>query len=333
MKAFQTALILGIVIGAVSFSQALTIKVGSIAPDGSPWDMALKKMTTEWTRISNGQLQFKIYPGGIVGSENDMVRKMRIGQIQAAVFTGIGMGYIAPEVIALNLPFLVENDDELDYLMARITPYFDELIEKKGFHVAGWAKSGWVHFFSTKKALTPDEMKPLALGTSEGDPDMLQAWRAIGFNAVALSTNETMTALQSGMIEAYYSTPLASAAFQWFALAQHMSDFKVAPLLGGFVLDKKTWDKIPDDIKPELKKTASKIFKEMYIDILKLEDDAIAVMKKNGLQIHHMPKDVVEQWHEVSVKGYNIYIGKTFPRSLYTRLQNIINEYRSKKNR
>ena len=83
---------------------ALTIKVGSIAPSGSPWDKALKKIAAEWKTISGGTIEMKIYPGGIVGTETDMIRKMRIGQIQAAIFTDMGMSYISPEVFSMGPP-------------------------------------------------------------------------------------------------------------------------------------------------------------------------------------------------------------------------------------
>jgi len=151
---------------------ATVIKVGSLAPEGSPWDTALKKMAAEWKALSEGTIELKIYPGGIVGNEPDMIRKMRIGQLQAAAFTGMGMSYIAPEVFALSLPFLVRDDDELDYLMDKTAVRFAKLIEDKGFVVVVWSKAGWVNFFSKKPVVYPADLRQQKIAVAESEPEM-----------------------------------------------------------------------------------------------------------------------------------------------------------------
>lgn len=329
LKKTVTACLIAVL--AVMPLKAMVIKVGSIAPEGSPWDVALKKIAVQWNKISGGELTLKIYPGGIVGAEPDMIRKMRIGQLQAAIFTGVGMSYISPEVLSLSLPFLVDNDDELDYLMMKTTPYFNELIKKKGFHVVTWSKAGWVNLFSKKKVIYPADLKAMPLAVSEADPDMLQSWRAIGFNAVPLATNDIMTGLQSGMIESFYAPPLVSAAFQWFALAPNMSDLRIAPMVGGFVVTEKTWQQIPEALKPKLAEATKKIVVDLYADTIRLEKEAVATMKKHKLVIHHIPADIVPLWRKESEIGYKVFIGKTFPRSFYDELKAYIADYRSKK--
>ncbi|MCF7929535.1 MAG: TRAP transporter substrate-binding protein DctP, partial [Spirochaetales bacterium] len=127
---------------------ALTIKLGSVAPAGPPWDKGLKQMAAEWHEISDGRIDVKIYPGGIVGTEPDMIRKMRIGQLQAAVFTSLGMNSISQDVMALSIPFLIRNDAELDYLLEKITPELNERMERSGFTVIAWAPAGWATVFA-----------------------------------------------------------------------------------------------------------------------------------------------------------------------------------------
>ncbi len=309
---------------------ALTIKVGSIAPDGSPWDKALKKIAAEWKAISGGTIDMKIYPGGIVGNEPDMIRKMRIGQLQAAIFTGVGMSYISPEIFSMSLAFLVRDDRELDYIMGKMTPYYEKLTLKKGFVTVTWAKAGWVNFFSTRPVVYPRDLKTLKLSVAENDAEMLQAWRSMGYNAIPLSTNDLMTALQNGMIEAYYAPPLVSASFQWFGIAKHMCGIRIAPMIGGFVVSKKTWDQIPASMRPKLVASAKKVVDQLYIDTKTLETSAIATMKKNGLVIHEVPADAARLWEKEGYKGYEAYVGKTFSRDLLTKIQGYLKEYRSK---
>ena len=309
----------------------LTIKVGSIAPDGSPWDRALKQIASEWKAISGGTIEMKIYPGGIVGNEPDMIRKIRIGQLQAAIFTGMGMSYISPEVFSLSLPFLVLNDNELDYLMKKATPGFEKLIEKKGFVVVVWMKAGWVNFFSVKPVVYPRDLKPMKLSVAENDAELLQAWRVNGYNAIPLSTNDLMTALQNGMVEAFYAPPLVAASFQWFGIAQHMCGIRIAPLIGGFTLSKKTWEEIPPSLRPKLVKSAKQIVDNLYLETITLEKSAIETMKKHGLKIHEVPPDAAKLWLKEASNAYDVYVGKTFSREFLEKLKGYLKEYREKK--
>lgn len=310
--------------------QATTLKIGSIAPDGSPWDTALKKISAEWKAISGGKIKLKIYPGGIVGNEPDMIRKMRIGQIQGAIFTGVGMSYITPEVFSISLPFLVRNDAELDYLLKKITPHFNSLIKKKGFIVVVWSKAGWVNIFSRKPVVYPRDLKSQKLTVSEGDAEVLQSWRVLGYNAIPLSTNDLMTSLQNGMVDAFYTPPLVAASFQWFGIAQHMCDLKLAPMIGGIVINQKTWDEIPAEMRPKMMKAAKKIIDDLYVETNALEKKAIATMLKHGLKIHNAPPDAVAAWEKEVQHAYDVFVGKTFSRELLERLQGYTKEYRSK---
>jgi TRAP-type C4-dicarboxylate transport system substrate-binding protein len=309
----------------------LTIKVGSIAPDGSPWDRALKKIASEWKAISGGTIDMKIYPGGIVGNEPDMIRKIRIGQLQAATFTGMGMSYISPDVFSLSLPFLVLNDNELDFLMKKVTPGFEKLIEKKGFVVVVWMKAGWVNFFSVKPVVYPRDLKPMKLSVAENDAELLQAWRVNGYNAIPLATNDLMTALQNGMVEAFYAPPLVAASFQWFGIAQHMCGIRIAPLIGGFTLSKKTWEEIPPSLRPKLVKSAKQIVDNLYLETIMLEKSAIDTMKKHGLKIHEVPPDAAKLWLKEASNAYDVYVGKTFSREFLEKLKGYLKEYREKK--
>jgi TRAP-type C4-dicarboxylate transport system substrate-binding protein len=326
----------GIISLIIAFAAAmplypLTIKVGSIAPDGSPWDRALKNIAADWKTISGGAIEMKIYPGGIVGNEPDMIRKIRIGQLQAATFTGMGMSYISPEVFSLSLPFLVLNDDELDYLMKKTTPGFEKLIEKKGFVVVVWSKAGWVNFFSVKPVVYPRDLKPLKLSVAENDAELLQAWRVMGYNAIPLATNDLMTALQNGMVEAFYAPPLVAASFQWFGIAQNMCGIRIAPLIGGFTVSIKTWNEIPPAMRPKLVKAAKQIVDNLYVEASALEKNAIETMKKHGLKIHDVPPEATKLWLKEASKGYHAYAGKTFSREFLEKLQGYLKEYREKK--
>ena len=166
------------------------IKLGSLAPADSPWDKALLKMALDWQAISKGRVTVKVYSGGIAGDEPDMLRKMRIGQLQAAAVSGSGLGKIHPDFLVYQLPFMARNDEELEYLFGRLRPRLEKLAEEKGFVFLAFNRSGWLHFFSKTKLLVPADMEKLKFFVMEGSPEVDQAWKEMGFHIVPLPAND-----------------------------------------------------------------------------------------------------------------------------------------------
>jgi TRAP-type transport system periplasmic protein len=227
-----------------------TIKLASLAPAGSTWDIGLKQIAADWKKVSNGSVTVKIYPGGIAGDEADVIRKIRIGQIQAAGLTGIGLSRIHNGVLAIQLPMVVRTDAELTYVLEKLKPVMEQELAQRQFKVLFWMPVGWVHFFSKSPVTGPDDLRKQKLFTWAGDPDGLQTWKEAGFTPIPLAITDMMTSLQSGMVEAFSATPLSAASYQWFGLAKNMCDMKWAPLIGGLVISTPAWESIPADVRP-----------------------------------------------------------------------------------
>lgn len=311
--------------------QALTIKIGSIVPLRSPWVKELRKLDLEWRRITKGKVKLKIYAGGIAGSEEDMVRKIRMGILGGAVFTSRGITTIYPDSYVLTIPFNLNSEEELDYIMEKMTPIFEKEIEKKGFKMLLWAKAGWIHFFTKKPVLLPEDLKKHKLSYTTGAPAMEQAWKKAGFHVVPNELKDLMMGLQSGMVNAFYLPPLLAASGQYFALAPNMCPLLIAPVVGGFVVSKKKWDRIPDQYKEEMLAVAEKMSENLYKKTIELEKEAIEEMKKNDLLIHQVPPEAVKEWKGTADKTIEALVGKAFSKEIYDILVTHLNEYRKSK--
>jgi TRAP-type C4-dicarboxylate transport system substrate-binding protein len=311
-------------------STAITIKVATLVPEGSPWHRALKKMAAQWQKISDGRVQLKIYAGGIAGGESDTIRKMRINQIQAAMVTGKGLGYIHPDFYVYQLPFIAQTSDELDYLFRQLQPELEKLLEEKGFTLLAFSKSGWLRFFANTEAETPEEMRRLKLFSLEGDPSVDQAMQEMGFKVVPLRANDVFTAMQSGMVDAFVAAPLVAATMQWFALAPHMNDFFWAPLTGGLIISNRAWKMIPSELHGQLKGISEKILGDLYYEAMEVEKQAIRIMKENGLVVHSVPDDTLSRWRTMVERGFGLLIGDTISREIYEQALLILEEYRNR---
>lgn len=304
---FSLAVVLIILIS--SSAAGLTIKLGSPFPEGSAWDSTLKEMAAEWRKISSGKVRMRIYPGGVAGSEGDMIRKMRFGQLDAAVLTTFGMKSIVPDSFVMTLPGILQSETELDYAIAEFAPRFDEDFIKKGFRVLVWSKTGWAYFFAANPIHTPDSLRKERLSVSNTDEELAANFKSLRFNVVPMSLGEVMVALQSGMATAVYCPPLIAAAYQWFSQVPYMLDFKLAPVMGGIVISEKTWQRIPDKYHEEFQTAIDEVARNFYLESERLNEEAMKVMKKHNLEVINLSENETADWLEVFTAGHSLLIG------------------------
>jgi len=332
-KAFIVALTIQTLLLAALPLSAQTIKFGTLAPEGSPWYNIIRDMAEVWKKATKGKIHFRIYPGGIAGDDPDMVRKMRIGQLHGAALTSIGLSQIALQIEALQMPMMLDSYEELDYVMERISQRFETILEAKGFKVLHWGDAGWVHFFTQKPVVHIEDLKSMRLFVWSGDTAIVEAWKEGGYNPVPLPATEIYTGLQSGLINAFATTPLAALSFQWFGLAKNMTDLKWAPLIGATVISIKKWQKIPDDIRPILFKIARQTGVRMRKETRKLDREAVEVMKKYGLVVHSVPRNVMENWERNARATYPKIMEKRGLTETVQEVERLRNRYRTSRNK
>lgn len=308
---------------------ATVIKMATLAPEGSSWYKVLQTMGEGWKKATNGAVTLRIYPGGVAGDEDAVIRKIRVGQLQAAAVTGIGLSYLDRSFYALHVPMMYSSDEEFDYVRDRIAPALERRLEEKGFIVLNWGDAGWVHFFAKKPFTRPGEVKAMKLFVWSGDSSLVQLYKETGFNPVPLSSIDILPGLQTGLINSFDTTPLAALAFQWFGLAPHMADLRWVPLTGATIIDKKAWLKIPENLRPKILEAASKAGKNLRGEIRRLNDEAVKVMVKNGLKISHVPPDAQEEWRRVVEDVYPRIRGKIIPADMFDAARKYRDEYRA----
>jgi TRAP-type C4-dicarboxylate transport system substrate-binding protein len=302
-----------------------------LAPEGSSWYKVLQEMGEEWKKVSGGQVTLRIYPGGVAGDEDAMIRKMKIGQLQAAAITGMGLAYLDKAFFALHTPMMFDSDEEFNYVRKRFAPVLEQKLSDKGFIVLNWGDAGWIHFFTTSPVIPPDDAKKLKLfmSSSGGDPALLELYKEVGFRPVPLSVNDLLPGLQTGMVNGYISTPLVSLAFQWFGLAKNMSDLRWSFLSGATVIEKKTWEKIPPEMREKLLEVSRSFEDRLQAEVRKLNEEAINVMVKNGLKIHKVPPDVHKQWQVMVENIYPKVRGPIVPADSFDTVKKYRDEYRA----
>jgi len=277
---------------------ATVIKLATLVPDGSVWDRALRGAGAEWSQATQGRVSLRIYPGGVAGDEPDVVRKMRIGQVQAAALTVAGLAEIDPAFKVFGIPMFFDSYPELRAVLDVMTPTLKQRLEAKGFVLLNWGHGGWIHVFGKQPLSTTTDLKKMKLWVGIGDDDMVGLWKKNGFQPVSIAATDILTGLQSGMLEAIYTTPLAALSLQWFRTTPYMSQVGLAPLVGGTVITKAAWAKLSDADKQVILASCRKVEQRLEADVPKQDDDSIAEMQKRGLKISTSTPAQAAEWRK-----------------------------------
>ena len=331
-KKLCIALILLLVMGTVQiFAQRpVNIKLASLVPENTPWGIALNRMAAEWARATNGLVTMQIYHNATAGGEADVLRKLRQNQLQAAILSTIGMSSITQEMMTMSAPFLIRTDDELDMVLANLKEDLEKMINSKGFYTLAWARAGWVKIFSKAPVFVPADLKRQKMGTAPEQLELMQAFKAMGYQMVPVDMPDILIALSGGMVDAVYQSPIAVAGFQIFGIAKNVLDLNLAPFMGGLIMNQTAWRTIPDKFKPQLIEITKKIEKEMDTSIIKLEAEAVGTMKNYGLVINQPTAAQAQMWYDDTDKAIPGLLGSTFDRNLYNRIAALLKDYRSK---
>ncbi len=306
------------------------VRLGTLAPRGSSYTKHLQAMGEQWRQAPGGGVLLTIYPDGTMGSETDMVRRMRLGQLQAGMLTAAGLAEIEPAVSGLqNLPMMFRTLEEVDSIGEKLQPMLEKRLEEKGFVVLFWADTGWVRFFSKQPVIRPDDLKKTKLFVRAGSAAELDSYRSVGCNPVPLETVDILPSLQTGLINAVALPPSIALAGQVDAVAPHMLDLAWAPLVGAAVMTKKTWDTISVEGRDAVRKVAAETGALLKADGRRESAESVEAMRKRGLRVHPVTPEVEAEWRQVVEAAYPKIRGVIVPEDMFDEVVRQLKVYRA----
>jgi TRAP-type C4-dicarboxylate transport system substrate-binding protein len=294
-------------------AQPVTVKMATLVPEGSSWHLILKEMAEEWKKASGGQVTVRLYAGGVAGDDPDVVRKMRLGTLNAGVLTAAGLAEIDRSVYALGVPMMYDSYDEVYAVLDAVRPGLEKKLAAKGFVVLAWADGGWVRFFARRPVAKPDDLRALKLFSWAGDTEAVELLNAARFNPVPLPSTELPTALQTGLVEAFAAPPGVALIAQYYNQAKHMTDLDWQMLLGAVVVAQKVWEKIPADVQPKLRAAAETAGRRLREEIRGGVVRDVEAMKKRGLVVVPVDAAARAEWRQLIESLYAKIRGPIVP--------------------
>ncbi len=312
---------------------AATIKLSTLAPKDSSYHQALVRMGQEWKRLSGGAVDLVVFPGGVQGGESAMIKRMKVGQIHAALLTGVGLSEIEPAVAGLqSIPLMFRDFDEVDLAGEILHPILEKKFDEKGLKVLFWTDAGWVQFFSRKPMRSVDDLRKLKLFSwaTTGKADDIA--RSLGVNPVPLETADILPSLQTGIIDVVAMPPFYALGTQIYTAASYMLDLRWAPLAGGLVIDKRSWEKIPETSREAILATSRETGKLIKTTSRKESEDAVKTMQEKwGLKVLEPTPQEFDSWRQTLEGVYDRVRGDVVPLEIWDLVVPKIKESRDAK--
>ncbi len=309
----------------------LVVRLATLVPDGSTWHLILKEAGEKWKAASGGRVTVRLFPGGVAGDDPDVVRKMRLGTLNAGLLTSVGVAEIDKSVYALGIPLMYDSYEEVYYVLEKMRPRLEASLETKGFVVLNWADGGWVRFFTQKPVAVPDDLRAQKLFSWAGDAEAVTVWRSAGFNPVPLPSTEIATALQTGLVTALGSPPQVAVISQFFNNAKNMTDLRWQLLLGATLITKPTWEKVPADLRPALLEITREAGRRLQQEIKDSEAKDIEAMRKRGLHVVTVTARQRADWQRLTETLYPKIRGPIVPPEAFDEALRYRDEYRKQR--
>ena len=303
-------------------------KVASLAPEGSIWTKTFRNFTKEVEEKSGGEIGFKIYAGGVMGDDRAMYRKMRVGQLNGGGFTMSGISEVVLDFRVLGIPFMFNSYDEVDRVKERLLPRFEKEFDNKGMVLLAMSEVGFIYTMSTTSISNLAELKQSKAWAPEGDPISRALLETVGVTPIPLSIPDVLTSLQTGLINTTFNSFYGSIVLQWFTKISYITDIPFVYAYGAFVLDKKTFSKLPTHYADMMKTAARNHFEKLLVDTRKSNEESIQVLIDNGISLVKptpmFKAELQNNYREMTVQKL---IDDAFSKSIYEQAMMHLDNY------
>jgi TRAP-type C4-dicarboxylate transport system substrate-binding protein len=299
MRIRLCAFALAILAVSVPGHAATVFKIATLAPEGTAWMREMRAAGDAIKAKTEGRVEFKYYPGGVMGNDATVLRKIRVGQLQGGGFTGSELASVYPDVMIYGLPFLFRNQAEVDAVRARMDPLISAGLADKGLIAAGITGGGFAYLLSTKPIRGREDLIQSKPWVPQGDVISEVTYAAAGVNPVPLSIADVYTGLQTGLVDTVANTPSGTLAFQWHTRVRHLVDMPIAYIVGVLALDKRTFDRLDPADQAAVMAEVGAGLQRLDDQTVKDNENASEALRKEGIEFFKPNAEELAYWQSV----------------------------------
>ncbi|WP_126456802.1 TRAP transporter substrate-binding protein DctP [Sulfuriflexus mobilis] len=309
--------------------QAQTFKIATIFPDGTSWMKSVREGAREIAQRTDGRVEFQFYPGGVMGNDTTVLRKIRIGQLHGGALTGGGVAEIYADSQIYNIPFAFNSYAEVDYVRQHMDSQIIEGLKQKGFISFGLSGGGFAYLMSSNPIASIDDLKNQKVWSPQGDRISRAAFEAIGVSPIPLPLIDVLTGLQTGLINTVGSSPIGAIALQWHTRVKYLADIPLLYLYATLVVKRQTFEKLSAADQKVVYEVMSNTFNKISEQNRKDNDAAREALKNQGIQFITPETKSRQEWNDkVSQAMTDLTRQGHFSEAMLHTLRNHLHDYR-----
>jgi TRAP-type C4-dicarboxylate transport system substrate-binding protein len=331
VKALLALLIL-LILALPAQLPAETIKIATLAPDGTSWMRSMRAAGKEIAKRSDGRVKLRFYPGGVMGNDASVMRKIRVGQLHGGAVTPVALHAVDKDVQVYSIPFLFRDLKEVDHVRRRMDARLMTGLEGKGFVGFGFAEGGFAYMMSREPVETVAELKARKVWAPEGDRLVLTAFNSVGISPVSLPITDVLTGLQTGLVDTVASPAVGAIALQWHTKVKYITDVPLLYTYGLMVISNKVLGKLSNEDRELVREVLNRTFETIDRQSRKDNTQALAVLKRQGIGLVKPPRKDLERWRKtVSAATQRLERKGFFTKDVVARVRGLLADYRQGK--
>mgnify|MGYP001828226123 FL=1 len=312
-----------------SLATATTLKVATLAPDGTSWMKLMRQGAEEIRENTEGRVKIKFYPGGVMGNTATVMKKMRIGQLQGGAFTGASLSQVYPDAQLYSMPMVFRTLDEAKYVRERMDDTLIKGLADNGLVVLGISDGGFAYIMCEKPLRRMEDLQGQKVWMPEGDVLTETMFDSAGVKGIPLPVADVYTGLQTGLLDTIAGVPTGIVAFQWYTSVTHLTDVPLMFLTGWLVID----DKVFKRIKPADQQIVHDVMGRIFhtLDDVNRKDNESARKALQSQGINFVEPDAAERanWEQIAIDGRETMISRAkYTPELVNEMLEYIKEYR-----
>lgn len=312
-------------------SYATTFKIATLSPEGSSWMKSMRAAGKEINEKTAGRVKFRYYPGGVMGNDKSVLKKIRFGQLQGAAVAGGALAPKAPETQVYSLPRIFNSYAEVDYVRQQMDPEVEKGFEDAGFVNFGLAEGGFAYLMSKNKIAEASKLKNNKVWVPSDDPASDAASEAFELSPTPLSLGDVLASLQTDLIDSVFASPIAAIALQWHTQVNYITDLPLVYFYAILAIDKKAFNKISTEDQAIVRQIMRKAFKELDKQNRKDNEAAFAALTQQGIQLVTLTPEQTAGWNkktDEATQGFLNRKGGVSP-ATYEKIKQHLKTYRS----
>jgi TRAP-type C4-dicarboxylate transport system substrate-binding protein len=330
LKLRRVILLIALLIAPAAGAQGLRLKIASMAPDGTLWMKEMRKAADEIKEQTDGRVSFRFYPGGTMGDDSAVLRKIRIGQLHGGVVLAGSLANIDANFEIYNLPLLFRSYGEVDYVRDQMDQILIDGLETKGYVAFGFSETGFTYLLSAKPTRTFDDLKGRKAWIPQGDPISLAIVEAAGLSPVPLPISDGLTGLQTGLIDTVAAPPVGAIALQWFTKAKYLTDLPITYITGTTILSAKAFNRMSAEDQEIVREVFNRANRTLDETSRSDNQKAREALADQGVVFVEPPMETREKWDDIAAAATQKLVAqRDYDPAMLAMVENLVKAYRA----